>query len=151
MISDTLDNIRRYFAVLPGLESVAGFLSRTDLSSLPLGRHELAGDPVYLSLTEYQTRPASEKRWEGHKQYVDLQIVVSGEEYIGVLPVASLTPNTEYSAGKDVLFFDPPAGSSAIMMTPGYFCLLFPEDGHQPGFHPDSARNVRKAVFKIRI
>ena len=89
--------------------------------------------------------------WEAHRQYVDLQYVVSGEESIGFVHLSRTIPG-EYEAAKDFLPLQA-AADFQIKLVPGDFVVLFPHDAHMPGmsFDPAKPSQVRKIVIKIRI
>lgn len=134
---------------LEGLERVFEFLARTDLSALPLGRTAVDGDDVYVQVAEAETRPPEQVRFEAHRRYIDIQIVVRGQESIALAPAATLTTVEAYDAAKDIEFFAPPRESSTIALRPGEFVVFVPGDGHRPGLHLDGPHLTRKAVAKV--
>lgn len=151
MIADTLERLADYSGSVPGLGRVIEFLGSTDLGSLGIGRHAIDGERIYLLIQEYATKPAAEKKWEAHRAYVDLQIVVSGRESMGYAPVGRLDPAQAYNAEKDVAFYDDGGRpESEILVGAGGFCVFFPTDAHRPGCHAAGESAVRKAVVKLR-
>ena len=73
-------NIRTWSSTpgLKGLERAFEYLSRTDLASLPLGHTDIEGDDVYVLILEGETKPPEQVRFEAHRRYIDIQIVVPG-------------------------------------------------------------------------
>ncbi|MFH1308555.1 MAG: YhcH/YjgK/YiaL family protein [Patescibacteria group bacterium] len=67
----------------PTLQKVIKYLKETDLLFLKIGRTKIEGDNIFLMVQEYETRPKEEKSAEQHKKYIDIQLILSGEEIIG--------------------------------------------------------------------
>ena len=136
---------------IKGLERPFEYLTRTDLAALPLGRTDIAGDDVFVVISEGETRPPEQVRFEAHRRYIDIQFVVRGQEAIGVAPVASLVPAEPYDAAKDIEFFATPRESAALALRGGDFAVFAPGDGHRPSLHLDGPHVSRKAVVKVSV
>lgn len=148
MIFDTLDNAARY--ALPGspLSAAFEFLRSHDLNALPVGRMEIDGDRLYALVQEYLSKPVEQGKWEAHRNYIDVQYIVRGEERMGFANLASLHIG-EYVAEKDFL---PLSGKpNFVDLSAGSFTVFFPEDGHMPGLYLDKPEPVRKVVLKIKL
>lgn len=152
MIADTLENLSAYAESLPGLPEVIDFLKRTDLASLGIGKYPVGGGASYILIQEYLSKPAAEKKWESHRNYVDVQIVLSGVESMGYSPVSALRLKEAYNPEKDVAFHDGgEAAASEMIVRAGGFCVFFPRDAHRPGCSAGAESAVRKAVIKIPV
>ncbi len=152
MIADAFSRLSQYLPVLPHSRELSEFLAKTDLGRLETGRHAIAGDAVYVLIQEYRTKPEQAKPWESHRRYIDLQVVLSGAEYMGWCPVSRLTPAGPYDEANDFAGHNGPPGPPDLLYVPeGHFCIFFPEDGHKPGLHTTSETPVRKAVIKIAV
>lgn len=124
------------------------FLAKNGGSKIALGRHEVNANGIYVGISEYNTRLQEEGKWEAHKKYQDLQIVLSGKEYIYVSDIQTMTEGT-YVVEKDFLSCDGKA-EKTIFMKEGLALLLMPEDVHMPNMSVDeTSSKVKKAVFKI--
>ena len=149
MIFDKLENLRKYAAICPRLNAVADFLEKNELKDLPLGRIDLA-DGVFVNVQEYETYPAPDK-WEAHRKYADLQIVVTGDERMDGAPISDAEGGNGYSEEYDFELFDTCSGAFAsVYGTPGVFVWFGPEDAHRPGLRHNTVK-VKKAVFKIPV
>jgi YhcH/YjgK/YiaL family protein len=136
---------------LEGLETLFEYLARTDLAALPPGRTTVEGDDVYVLVSEYETRPPEQVRFEAHRRCIDVQVVVRGQEAIGSAPVAALVRSEPYDAARDIEFFAPPSEWSAVELHAGEFAVFVPGDGHGPGLHLDGPHVTRKAVVKVSV
>lgn len=80
------------------------FLKETDLQTLTPGRHAIDGDNVYGLVSEGPTKDYDKTAFESHKRYIDLQFVISGEENMGVAPLADVTLDKPYNERSDIMF-----------------------------------------------
>jgi len=127
------------------------FLERPDLAVLPDGRHSIRGDDVYALVMRAPSKTPAEALFESHRDYIDIQYVVSGDEALGVLPVGELMGATPYDPGKDVIFYATPPTYPALRLPPGHFAVFFPPDGHQPMCHAEVPGPLHKVVIKIGV
>ena len=72
MICDAWTCLKAYTQI-PGLEEAAAFLQTAD--TLPCGEYPLSGGN-FVRIQEYETRPEEECRWEAHRSYADLQVIL---------------------------------------------------------------------------
>jgi biofilm protein TabA len=151
MIVDELRNWRRYCQSLKGLERAFRFLEEEANTKLPEGRYEVDGDRVFAMVQKYTTRSGPLGRFEDHRKYVDVQYMVSGEELVYWTPTRGLEANTEYNEERDVIFYDRAEKSSQIVLYPGYFCVVFPNDGHTPCRQVNGPCRVHKIVIKVSV
>ena len=121
--------------------------------ALALGRYEL-GDGVFVNVEEYAVKDWDAARYEGHEKMADVQTLLSGEEYIDVMPLWKgadvLGGESERYDERDLIFY---AGKPAVPavrfhLVPGMFALLLPGEAHQPCMKAGSER-VKKLVIKI--
>jgi len=147
MIFDHLDNIWLYKNLTPTLSCAIEYLEKNDLNILSLGRHEIDSDRIYASVNEYETKDAEEIEWEAHKKYIDIQILLFGEEKIGYTHLDHLIVTKEYNSEKDIVFFS--GEGEYLTLKPGYFAIFFPHDAHRPGLISEQKIKVKKVVVKV--
>lgn len=150
MILCALHDLDRHLPLHPALARVAQCLRETKLAALPEGRTDLAGDDCFvLASPEARLRPAPEAFLEVHRRYLDVQVVLKGEDRFGWAPLEACSRVREaYDEARDIAFFDD-APVSVIAVPAGHLVVFFPEDAHAPliggqGF-------VHKLVFKLRV
>ncbi|MEG1840972.1 MAG: YhcH/YjgK/YiaL family protein [Raoultibacter sp.] len=127
------------------------FLRTADVANLPVGRIEIEGDDVFANVQEYETVPASDKELEAHRQYFDVQYLVSGEESFYYAPLVGLEEAAPFDAASDFGLYKTPAFCSEIRMEAGDVVVVAPEDAHKPGCVGKAACQVRKIVVKVRV
>lgn len=149
MISGDTAKLAAYKKQLPetvyaALEAVAVF----DFGQ-PDGKYEMDGMGI-LSVESPETEPASARKLEGHKKFIDVVYLADGEEWIGVQPKTGRETETEAYPERDLYFFDGSAEETRVHMKPGYFLVCWPEDLHRPLCEAaGGAAVIRKAVLKL--
>lgn len=131
MIYDSLENSKKYFHTSSPFEKALQF-ARTFDTSKPDGRYEIEGQDIYALVSSYDTCPAAQGKFEAHRKYADVQVVLAGEEKIEVSLSNNLKSLEEYSETKDKIFLTPPEDFGSIVMRPGYFAVLYPPEVHRP-------------------
>ena len=150
MISDRLEHAARYTALHPAFADAMAYLASFDTNT-PDGNYPLAHG-CEARVMSYQTEPAAQKRWESHRRFIDIQLVVRGRELMQVADITSLLGPTPYDEANDVLFYERAASSVAeIRAGAGDFTIFFPLDGHRPGLAIDAPADVRKIVIKVPV
>lgn len=129
-------------------EAALKFLKESDFNAMELGRYELSDDGTYVNIEEYTTKDSA--HFEAHRNYVDIQYLSKGQEYIHVTP---MEPEKQqeihpYDERKDIEFFDK-TEYIPYLLTSANFLVLFPQDGHKPCMKVDTNEVVRKVVVKI--
>jgi len=148
MIYTNMSQIERYLGLSAPLDTAIHYLKQADLSGLGKGRNGVDGDIVFINRFDYDTLPQDQAAWEGHLQYADLHVVLSGEERIGVTDAARLK-EVSRDAEADFVAFEGPV-ECWVPMRPGDLLIVFPEDVHMVKVQLDGPAHVEKAVFKIR-
>ncbi len=148
MIFDQISKIDSYACLGGRIAKAIAYIQSTDFTSLEIGKYAIDGTDIFAIVSEYQSKPEAECKPETHKNYIDIQMVVSGSEYIGYAPLTNQTPSIEYNPEKDVMFFAETC--SKIKLEPGLFSMFFPHDIHQPSIQIEAPSAVKKVVIKIR-
>lgn len=152
MIADELKNLVKYSGTIPSLYLILDYLGKTDLSALEIGKYPIADDRIFVLVQEYETKDASEKKWESHREYIDIQVVLSGEEAMGYAPASRMAEKEAYRADKDVAIFQCPGREESVLtIRAGEFAAFFPQDAHRPGCAAGAPAKVRKAVIKAHV
>lgn len=151
MILDILENSKNYAGVDSKITRALNFLKENDIINLPVGKYPIDGDDIFALVQEYTTKPLEQCKLEAHKRFIDIQYIVKGTEIIGWAPENSLEIAEAYNPDKDIAFYKVPENWTATKLIDGHFAVLFPEDGHMPCIAPDSAKEVKKVVVKIKI
>ena len=149
MIYTKRENLGRYLGMSSSLDSAIQYLLGADLRQLHMGRNEIDGDQAFVNRFDYQTMPQEQAIWEGHEQYGDIDVLLSGHERIGVANVSSLTM-TQRKPEEDFVGFE---GDVEVWfpMTTEDILIVFPEDVHMVKVMNGDSTLVEKACFKCRV
>ncbi|MGN6531894.1 MAG: YhcH/YjgK/YiaL family protein [Ginsengibacter sp.] len=146
---DVAEFARQYQLNKKYWDEAFAFMKNNDLKKMAPGKYPIDGDNVFATVTEDPTKNFDKTNWESHRNYVDLQYVIAGEEKIGVYPVSKATVTKEYDEKKDVANYN--AEGKIYDAKPGIFFLFFPSDAHRPGITPDGNLVDKKLVIKIKV
>lgn len=115
------------------------------------GRTELPGG-AYALEQAYWTKARPDGRWESHRAFIDVQLVIVGEELMEVADAARLTVAEDLTPGKDLIFYRSFDAGSVLRMRAGEAAVFFPADAHLPSLRVGAeAALVRKAVIKVPV
>ena len=154
MIFDELTQLERYTSVHPRFRTAFAFLREMIGKKPTPGRYVCPNDEgVIVNVFEYDTKPMNDEvQMEAHRDYIDVQVVLSGEENMYVPAQGGLDVTVSYDGEKDIAFFKMPAPAYAVKTTVqnGYFAVFFANELHAPGISlVDHPTRVRKFVVKV--
>lgn len=118
-------------------------------SHMPTGKYDIGDEGVFVVLADATTEPQSERNAEIHKNYIDIQILLKGEETIGYsnhLDEESLKLD---SLENDVAFFKDTEYEQFVNLREGDFAVFYPNQVHRPLCATNSPGPVLKAIVKI--
>ena len=97
------------------------------------------------------TEPFEKRRAEYHARYLDIQIVLKGQEGMtfSVLPAGK--PDTDWLADKDIAFLAEGEQEKTLILNEGDFVVFYPQEVHKPLCAVGAPAPVRKAVVKLLV
>ena len=125
------------------------FLLKLNAEKLSLGRHDV-NEQFFYNVFEYQTSDDHTAPYESHLKYIDIQILVSGEELMQVDDVSHLHILESYNEEKDCILYHASVNNPGVVLRPGSVLILYPKDAHRSNMYlrPSS---VKKIVGKLLI
>lgn len=150
MIIGKLNNIQRYKGIAKNIDTAINYLLNNDVLAMAPGKYQIDGDNVILNRDTYVAKPLEDCFYENHENYMDLQVVLKGQEYFAYTDISnpSLKVTVPYNDVKDVTKYSAEQGVFFILEE-GY-ALVYPEDIHLAKCDVNGG-TVEKAVFKIKI
>lgn len=124
------------------------FFSHQHLLSLADGKYEVHQDQVFVLISSPSTKAYDECRSEFHEHYIDIQILLSGEEMIGCGPLVA-TEHGVTPTHPDLFFTDEPALTQHLSLRAGMFASFYPRELHRPLCQVNVPMPIKKAVVKI--
>lgn len=149
MICENINRRNNYSSVNKNFEKAFEFLESNDLTKLSVGKHEIQGEEIFALVQEYITKNQEEKKFESHEKYIDIQLIVEGQEIMGYTPVQGLEIKEDLRPAKDMIFYKETLNGSNVKFTSGDYAIFFPEDAHKPCCALNECSKVRKIVVKV--
>ncbi len=117
------------------------------------GRYTLQEDLLYANIQRYTPKSKEFGRLEFHKRYIDIQLLLEGEEMIYCRPLNEKLIEEPYKDEKDIAFMKYDETLAVpFKLFPGNFLMIMPEEPHMPGIACEGERKpVIKVVFKIDV
>lgn len=151
MILDRIENASLYVNLHAGFAKAFEILKDKSLATKQDGKYPVDGDNIFYTIGRYTTKPMSKGKLEAHREYIDIQFLLEGIEMFGHTPIKGLKITQEYDCQKDIAFYQTPVEITKVKLEPGVFCILFPQDAHQPGCSLTEPAEVKKVVIKIKM
>ena len=146
MIFDKIENIDIY----KNIPQYAKDFIKTLSLNAAVGRYRLENDD-YANIESYNTKTLSEARYEKHNKYIDIQLLLDGEEYIYYKDAKSLS-DALYNEEKDIAFYSEIVSGDYIKLDGSNFMMIFPHEAHAPQVCEGSQyKKVLKVVLKIKV
>ncbi|AUM02086.1 MULTISPECIES: YhcH/YjgK/YiaL family protein [Enterobacter] len=117
----------------------------------PLGKHDINGSSLFYLVSEDMTQPFAERRAEYHARYLDIQIVMKGQEGMTFSTLPHGTPDTNWLADKDIAFLPEGEQEKTVVLSEGDFVVFWPGEVHKPLCAVGAPAQVRKVVVKMLI
>jgi YhcH/YjgK/YiaL family protein len=151
MIVDRIENSQLYADLNTEFTRAFEILTDPTLPQKPDGKYIVDDNDLFYTILRYKTKPTKEDKFEAHCKYIDIQFSLNGQEIIGYAPLNELVIVGKYNSEKDIAFYNTPKDFSKVLLKPGLFCILFPDDAHLPCRQVDKPAEVRKVVIKVRL
>lgn len=153
MLVTDLKHVEQQLRLTPGLSKAMAWLRQNAKQDLPDGKLVVDGDNLYVMIQSYETYPAGQTpKFEGHKQYLDVQFIVSGQETIGWAAAEAATVTVPYDEAKDIWLGAVAAEKmTPIRLTAGQMAILWPADAHAPKLSTAAPVAVKKYVVKVAL
>ncbi|WP_297431516.1 YhcH/YjgK/YiaL family protein [Sulfurimonas sp.] len=112
---------------------------------IELNKNNFALEQVYYS------KEKNECFFESHRQYIDVQFILEGEEIIEVINIDDVNIDVNYNDKMDLLKYKPTLNSSIIKLKKGNVGIFYPKDAHMPCVKLDKSKKVVKTVIKVAV
>lgn len=152
MIFDNIKNCEMYYGLNKGFKAAFDFIKKATEEDLPVGKYEIDGTEVYGLVQEYTAKTPENCKIEAHKNYIDIQYVVSGIEVITSFDISKAAATSDYNPEKDIQFYEYNKNSADCTVEAGEYLILFPNDVHRPGKEVEgNPVPVKKIVVKVKL
>lgn len=116
------------------------------------GKHPLAESGATASIFLTATLDPEDAVLEAHRAFIDIHVVLEGEERIQWQPLSGLAVKEPYDpAGDFELYHAPENCPVEMILRPGFFAAFFPQDAHRPKLKTgaEAGQPLKKIVIKL--
>lgn len=147
MIIDKLENISKYKEVpVFAVEFIKNLTT-----NINEGRYDFP-EQNFANVESYNSKNIEDAKFEAHRNYIDIQHLLSGRERIYYTGVEGLVEKAPYDSSRDIVFFNDSVKNSDYLTLDGTnFALIYPHEAHAPQVSVETSENVKKVVVKIKI
>ncbi len=149
MIFGNIENLKEFSYLETGIQKCFEYAKENDLLAFEKGSHKIDGDRLFVNIVEYTTTDASERFWEAHKNYLDVHVMLQGEEQIDLNFIQNMELK-EFVEKDDFLPMEGEKNASVILHSKD-FLVCYPSDGHRTAVAVEEPVKIKKAIFKVRI
>ncbi len=150
MIYDKVENMGLYFSKLPRFEKIEKVFKEFCQKPFESGKIEIDGENLWCNVASYKIEDNTPIKYEAHRQYADVQVMVDGEELFGWANLKECTVTEDFKDGGDIAFMTADNGQ-LFELRKGYFAVFFPEDAHAPCRKSSNSDYAHKLVFKVKL
>jgi len=145
-------NIHHLQSWLPQeLAQAIDYIKQHVTDATPIGKHDIDGSRLFYLVSEDMTQPFAERRAEYHARYLDIQIVLKGQEGMTFSTLPAGTPDTDWLADKDIAFLPKGEQEKTVVLSEGDFVVFWPGEVHKPLCKVTEPAKVRKVVVKLLV
>lgn len=150
MIIDTLTAAAKNSFYPPVIRQALLAVLQQEPHALPPGKYIVDSDNLFFTVVEGSTKPLAEQRPEYHRQYIDIHIVLKGEEIIGAGNKGlEIVEDGPFNTAHDIGFCRAISSETLIHLHPEELAILFPGELHRPMAAMDAGAPLRKIIVKI--
>ena len=148
MIKDDLSRAEIYYKISDNLKKGFEWIKNNDLKNMSDGRYEVS-ENIYANVQTYPTK--KDAPYEAHRDYIDIQYMVSGEELSGVTDYSNCSVKEVYNKEKDIEFLVNDKEEEFYKIKEGEFFVFFPHDAHKPALNTGETKTVKKVIVKVGV
>lgn len=131
------------------VDEAVDYLTSLEVSEKDAGKKVVVNDNFFYLIQSYDTKPADQCKLESHRKYIDIQIMVEGEESMEVVDISKLSIKEEYDEENDVMFWNLPNRMSKMTLNAGDYIILYTDTAHRGAQDLKSKKHVLKIVGKV--
>ncbi len=156
MVIDRVENLRKYESINPRFAAAFAYFDELVKGNVPDGKYVMPNcdveNEIYVVL---MTRTLEEKealRAESHEKYIDVQVVLEGQETMYVPSYTTPEVEIPYNQTKDITMYAPVDREDChtLKIDAGSFAMYLDGELHIPdGGMSAESEYVRKAVIKV--
>lgn len=151
MIYGEIKDIKIYKGLSKNLDKAIEYISEKKYKDNHFGKNEIDGDIIYFNCPEKAiTRDKNGLELEYHKKYIDIHIVLEGEESIGYSAFNSLIETKKFDIENDYALMKGDI-QTEFYLDKEKFLIIFPYEPHIALLKVGKEKEIKKVIFKVEI
>lgn len=149
MIFGNIKDKERYNFLDEKIKECFKYYNENKLVDFECGSYKIDGDSIFVNIVGYETVNKEDRFWEAHRKYIDVHLMLDGEEKILLNHIDNLNQMSYKEEGD----FLPLEGDEAseVTLKNGDFLICYPEDAHMTAVKVEEGKSIKKAIFKVII
>lgn len=149
MIFGNINHIEDFAFLEDSVKACFAYLKENKLTSYEKGSYEIDKEKLFVNIVTYTTTEPENRFWEAHREYLDVHIMLQGQEQIDVNFVQNMQLK-EYVKKDDFLPMDGEKNGSVVLRQ-GDFLICYPNDAHRTAVAVEKPEEIKKAIFKVQV
>ncbi|HPL69129.1 MAG TPA: YhcH/YjgK/YiaL family protein [Brevefilum sp.] len=137
----------------PNIARALDYLTSVNPDEIPDGRYLVDGQDVIAIFSRFTTTVyIDDVEVEGHRKYIDIYYLISGNETIAWASVDPMDASFDYHEDNDVWKkVEKVSDLNFFSVEKGDVAILFPSDAHAPQISKDHPIEARKIILKVAV
>lgn len=151
MIYGEIKDLGQYKGISKNLDKAIEYILNGEYKKGTPGKNVIDGDNLYFNYPSCViTKEIKDGFFEGHKKYIDIHIVISGEENLGYTSHSEVTVKKEYDSEEDCELYDGEL-KNVFHVTEDRFIMFFPDEPHMALLKVGEIKEIKKVIFKVLV
>ena len=151
MIYGEIKDLNQYNGISKNLDKAIEYILNEEYKKGIPGKNIIDGDNLYFNYPDCAiTKEVKEGFLEGHKKYIDIHIVISGEENLGYTPRSEVKVKKEYDSEGDYELYEGTL-KNIFHVTKDRFIMFFPDEPHMALLKVEEIKKITKVIFKLLV
>lgn len=123
------------------------------IQSLPLDAFDKVnlGEDIFALEQKFHSKKRQDCFLESHIHYIDIQLIVSGEELMEHCDIHCCEVKEKYNSQKDLIVFKDYRDTHKVLLRSGDFAIFFPQDIHLGCQQYQEPTLCTKTVIKMPV
>ena len=149
MIKGNLNNLGNYRNINDSIIDIIRIVKRRLNNNSEVGHYTITEGKAFFFIVYDHTQPLEERHSEIHARYIDIQIILEGEERLGYSLSDFRSIEDDFLDEKDIAFSEDIIDEQFVTLRTGDFIIFKACQPHRPLVAVGVPKPVKKAVVKI--
>ncbi|WP_300389843.1 YhcH/YjgK/YiaL family protein [Fusobacterium sp.] len=152
MIYGEIKELGKYKGISKNLDTAIDFILEDKYKNGVVGKNIVDGEKVYFNQPDSpMTKELAEGFIENHRKYIDIHMVIEGEEKIGYISNTDIKLTKEYDDAGDYELYEGEL-ENLFYLDPKKYIILFPGEPHMALIKGgEETKKIKKVIFKVLV